>query len=367
MRVLLAAGGSGGHIFPAVSLAQELEKDGEDEIYFVSSRRRLDKHILKGVKHKCFYLSVNPMPHSVNPVKVLVFIFKLLLDSVRSVFILVKRRPSCVVGFGGYSSGAVSLFAFFLGIPLVIHEQNLVPGRANKILSRIASLIAVSFKETEEYFKKRKAKIIFTGNPIRTGILTSDRAKSAEEIGVNPSLKTVLVMGGSQGSSFLNETMSEVALLIKKRNSDIQFIHLAGKNDFEKVKDFYRDNDIRGKVFSYLERIDEAYSSCDMAVSRAGAAALFELAFYSKPMVLVPYPNPKNNQRSNAIMFSQKGAAVYREEKSLMPDELSADILNILEDETRYGEMSRHSGLLAKPDAAYLLAEGIKDLRGNKK
>lgn len=367
MKVLLAAGGSGGHIFPAVSVARELEKKENAEVYFISSNRRLDKNILGGTSYRCFHLSVNPMPHSANPLKVLVFIFKLIQDSVQSIFLLLRIRPSCVVGFGGYSSGAVSMFAFFLGIPLVIHEQNLVPGRANKILSKIATLIAVSFRESEEYFKKVKARIVFTGNPIRTGMLTSDRGKAAQKLGISPTQRTVLVMGGSQGSSFLNEAVSKVALLIKKKNSDIQFIHLTGKKDFEKVKSFYQEEGIRGKVFSYLERISDAYASCDMAVSRAGAAALFELAYYSRPMVLVPYPNPKNNQRSNAIMFSSSGAAVYREEKDLLPNELSSEVLNILEDKDRYEEMSRHSGLLARPDAAHRLAEEIEKLNRDKK
>ncbi len=365
MRVILAAGGSGGHIFPAISVARELEKMGVSDIFFVSSKRRLDKSLLESEREKCFFLSANPMPLRFNPLRTLVFMFKLFVDAAISVFLIARLRPKVVVGFGGYSSGTIASAAKLFGIPLIVHEQNFLPGRANKILSRFADRVAVSFRESAEYFPQGRTKVVYTGNPIRLDILSNDRTKSASRLGVNPGKLTVLVMGGSQGSSFLNRVVSEAALRVKKKRGDeVQFIHLTGRSDYESIKKFYDDNEIPGRVFSFLTRIDDAYAASDVAVSRSGAAAVFELAYYAKPMILVPYPHPENNQRSNALYFSQGGSAIYREESELTQDGLAGELMDILTDSERRDSLARASGRLSAPGAGRLLAEEIIKLAG---
>lgn len=358
LKVLLSAGGSGGHIFPCVSLASELEKEGVRNIFFVSSRRRLDKSILKDLTFPRFFLSVNPMPRSFSPKSILVFIFKCLCDLVTAFFIILKTRPDVVVGFGGYSSGAVSLMAKFCGIKLVIHEQNILPGRANVILSRFADLIALSFASSSRYFGKYAKKTVFTGNPIRPRIKINDRRAAAERLGVSPEIDTVLVMGGSQGSSFLNHIMLGVFLDLQSNKSRaIQFIHITGQgDDFSVVEGFFNENALAGKVFSFLESIDDAYSASDLVVSRSGAAAIFELAFYGKPMILIPYPNPKNNQNENAAFFRDAGAAILREEKKLSREDLVKDIRSILENEEQRVRMRAASLKLAFPESGKVLA-----------
>lgn len=368
ITVILAAGGSGGHIFPAISLASELSNAGVDELFFVSSSGRLDRNLLEGKDRRCFFLSRNPMPLSFAPLKTVVFIVKALGDLVRSFLIVARMRPDVAVGFGGYSSGTIALAARLLGVPLIIHEQNVVPGRANIILSRIADRIAVSFRGEYQNFGRRSDRIVFTGNPVRTRIPAADRERAADRLGISPNKKTVLVMGGSQGSSFLNRTVSGAALQVKEEKPDgLQFLHLAGRNDFEKVRDIYEKEKIPGKVFSFLDRIDDAYAASDMAVSRSGAAALFELSCYGKPMLLIPYPNPRNNQRHNAIYFSERGAAIYREERDITPDVLARDILNILEDTPRMDRMSEAARKLAFPGAAKALAGEVMGLYAKKK
>ncbi len=363
MRVILAAGGSGGHIFPSVALASELKKVGVREIFFISSKRQLDRNILAGSKHRCFFLSVNPMPLNLDPVRAAIFVSKLFLDTARSLYLIIKLRPDVVVGFGGYSSGAIVGVARMFRIPVLIHEQNLLPGRANRILSRLADRVAVSFKDSARYFPRAAGKIVYSGNPLRLDMLSNDRVRSAQRLGVSPEKLTVLIMGGSQGSSFLNRTVSEVARHIKEEKGDaIQFIHLAGKKDYEHVKRFYEENKIPGKVFSFLERIDDAYAASDLAISRSGAAAVFELAFYARAMILVPYPNPKNNQRSNAMYFSQAGAAVYKEENDLSREDLAGEVLGILTDGPRRERISRAARELSVPGAGKILAEEIVKL-----
>lgn len=367
MRVILAAGGSGGHIFPSIAVASELEKAGVKDIFFVSSKRRLDKNILKEKKDRCFFLSVNPMPLRFNLIRYFVFLWKVLLDAVTSVYLIIKLRPDIVVGFGGYASGTIVRIAGLFKIPVIIHEQNLLPGRANKILSSVADKIAVSFEGSSEYFPDSPEKVVFSGNPIRLDMLSTDRSTSARELGLSEDKLTVLIMGGSQGSTFLNKTASEAAKIIKKEKGDaIQFIHLTGKKDHEEIMSFYKDNDLDGRVFSFLERIDEAYALSDIAISRAGAAALFELAYYAKPMILVPYPNPKNNQRQNAVYFSNAGAAVYKEEKDLTPDVLAREVLEIITDVQRMEKYSKAAKDLSVPDAGKRLAEEIVKLGGAK-
>ncbi len=363
MRVILAAGGSGGHIFPSLALARELEKAGCEDIRFVSSKRNLDRNLLSGVEGRCFFLSVNPMPLRFHPWKILVFACKLVQDVFVSAGILFKYRPSVVVGFGGYSSGAITALAGLFRIPVIIHEQNLVPGRANKILAGLASKIAVSFKGTEKFFPGAENKVVFTGNPLRMEMLSNDRKRSSENLGVAPDKKTVLIMGGSQGSTFLNSMASKGALHINEETrGDVQFIHLTGVKDYEEVKRFYSDNNIPGKVFSFIERIDDAYAASDVAISRSGAAAVFELAYYAKPMILVPYPHQKNNQRSNAIYFAENGGAVYKEEKGLSLDELSGEVLKILADDGYRQNLSTSARELSCPDAGKRLAEEVINL-----
>ncbi len=363
MRVIIAAGGSGGHIFPAVALASELEKAGVREIFFVSSKRRLDRNILGKERYACFFLSVNPMPLRFRPVRAIVFLLKLLADALASVYIIARVRPDAVVGFGGYSSGTIAGCAGLLGIPVLIHEQNLVPGRANRILSRLADRVAVSFKASAGHFRRHAAKVVYSGNPLRLDMLSGDREGSARRLDLAPDNPTVLIMGGSQGSSFLNRTASEAALRIREeKHGAVQFIHLTGKKDHESIKRFYEENDIPGRVFSFLERIDDAYAASDVAISRSGAAAVFELAYYAKPMVLVPYPNPGNNQRFNAEYFSRAGAAVYREESDLSAGDLAREVLEMLTDSRRRDEFAQAAARLSVPEAGRVLAEQVIDL-----
>ncbi|MBF0216520.1 MAG: undecaprenyldiphospho-muramoylpentapeptide beta-N-acetylglucosaminyltransferase [Candidatus Omnitrophica bacterium] len=359
MRVIIAAGGSGGHIFPATAVAEELEKKGVKEIYFVASDRKLDRNILGASRYRSFYLSANPMPFRKDILKWVVFAFKIVSDAFLSAAILVWIRPGRVVAFGGYSSGAISLCAKAFNIPLVIHEQNHAPGRAIMILSNIARKIAVSFPESGQFFPcSSRGRVVLTGNPIRSCNLTDIGEGAMEYLELSGSSKKVLVMGGSQGSSSLNRVASIAASLLKEdRSLDIEFIHLTGAKDHAAIKDFYRDNGINAAVFSFLERMDAAYSAADIAISRSGSAAVFELAYHRKPMILVPYPSRDNNQRTNAAYFAKAGAAIRIEENDLTPGLLAEEVLRILKSSEVYAKMSAAAGSLARPEAGRLLAD----------
>jgi UDP-N-acetylglucosamine--N-acetylmuramyl-(pentapeptide) pyrophosphoryl-undecaprenol N-acetylglucosamine transferase len=354
MKILIASGGSGGHIFPAVSLAKELEKKSA-EIIFVASKRRLDRKILHGAPYRKAYLTANPMPYTFG-LRALLFPFKLILDILEGLGILIKFRPDAVVGFGGYTSGAILLLATFMRIKTVIHEQNVIPGRTNRLLDRRVDKVAISFDETRKYFKNKNTAL--TGNPLRKESLEECRESASTRFGLDVKRFTVLVMGGSQGASSLNNLVSKSLIgLSQEEKEKIQVVHIAGMKDFGNFKDFYSQNGMEGRVFEFVESINEAYSVCDLAISRSGAAAIFELAAFAKPMVLIPYPGRKNNQRFNAMFLAKKNAAVHKDERSLQKNELRDLIRELMNNSERRKELSENAKKLSVTDGAKRLME----------
>ncbi|MBN1353966.1 MAG: undecaprenyldiphospho-muramoylpentapeptide beta-N-acetylglucosaminyltransferase [Candidatus Omnitrophica bacterium] len=356
MKVLIASGGSGGHIFPAVALAREVKKDNT-EIIFVASRRRLDNELLKNEPCRKIFLSANPMPYAPGP-RSIVFLLKLLLDSIRAVYILLKTKPDIVVGFGGYTSGAITLLAARMGIKTVIHEQNMVPGRTNKLLDRIVDAVAVSFQETAGYLRNKN--VVFTGNPLRMESLVECREEALQKFAFSREKLTILIMGGSQGASSLNRLIADaIAGLPDRIKQKIQLLHITGAADCRKYDDFYRERGMKARVFAFIASINEAYSACDVAISRAGAAAIFELAAFAKPMILVPYPNLKNNQHRNAVFFAEKNAAVCVNEREITAEKFAGLFAELVENPARRGELARNAKKLSVTDGARRLKEEI--------
>ena len=357
MKVLIASGGSGGHIFPAVSLAKELEKDNI-EIIFVASRRRLDRNVLENATYKKIFLSANPMPYKFSW-RVFIFLVKLFLDSVYALYLLLKVRPDIVIGFGGYTAGSIVLLATAMNIKTIIHEQNVVPGRTNKFLDKFVREIAVSFKETKKHFRNKN--VMVTGNPLREESISECRPEAIGKFGFDKEKLAILVMGGSQGARSLNDLVSRsLNLLPYERKKNLQVIHITGQADFEKFKDFYKKTGIAGRVFSFVENINEAYSICDLAISRSGAAAILELAALAKPMILIPYPSQKNNQRFNAMFFAERNAAIYKDEKNLKPEELENIILELIDNPEKRKALSENARKLSVVDGAERLKKCIE-------
>jgi UDP-N-acetylglucosamine--N-acetylmuramyl-(pentapeptide) pyrophosphoryl-undecaprenol N-acetylglucosamine transferase len=358
MKILIASGGSGGHIFPAVSLARELKKEpltGGAEIIFVASRRFLDRNILKTEGYKKIFLSANPMPYKFSW-RFIIFFGKLAIDSVSALYVLLRFRPDVVVGFGGYTSGAILLLAAASGIKTVIHEQNLVPGRTNRFLDRFVDGVAISFSETGKYFRNKN--VVFTGNPIRKESLRESREESFGKLGLMKDKMTILVMGGSQGASSLNELVSRsISLLPSEKKENIQLVHITGPKEPGRIKKRYDENGIRGSVVTFIHDINEAYSASDLAISRSGAAAIFELAAFKRPMVLIPYPDRKNNQRFNAMFFAKNNAAVYMDEKNTSIAELRDLIAELMDNPAKRKMLSENAGKLSVIDGARRLRE----------
>ena len=354
-KVLIAAGGSGGHIFPAVALARSIQTKAPDvEIRFVGSAKSLDRRIFEKEGFKYYMLSGNKLPYKASPALVL-FAVRLFFDTIRSFFTIISYRPDVVVGFGGYVSFPVIFMANILRIPAVIHEQNVVPGRANRISFKFAKKIALSFDETRKFLTDREnEKAVVTGNPIRREILKDDKRMGVSRFGLNDKKFTILVIGGSQGAHFLNRVfLKAMGIFDEKTRRAMQVIHLTGARDYEYVLTKYQQlGGLEHRVHSFIDRMEEAYSASDLVVTRSGASAIFEVAFYARPMILVPYPHAMSHQAENAHVFSKKGAAIEVEEKSLTPEVFKGVISGLCSNPTRLKKLSEEARRLSVPEAS---------------
>lgn len=364
VRILIACGGSGGHIFPAIALAQGLiKKDNNTELLFVGSNSGLDKRIFEKEHFRYSLLSSNKLPYKVSA-KSAVFFIKLAFDLLKSFFIFMRYRPDTVIGFGGYVSSPVILTAYILRVPRIVHEQNVVPGRANAFLFRFAQKIAISFEETRKYLKGNDYKAVFTGNPIRAALLKDDRSGNMKKLGLDAGKFTILVIGGSQGAHNLNKTfLKALTKFDDSARSTLQVIHITGITDYAWASEAYKELGLEHRVFSFIDRIEEAYSASDIVVTRSGSSAIFEIAYFGRPMILVPYPFAMSHQSENARFFSRNGAAIQVDEKELSPDLIKDKVESLFRDKKRLGEMSESARRLSVPDSSYNLTEEVFSLR----
>ena len=364
VKILIAAGGSGGHIFPAVALARALKgRGGVTEIRFVGSNKILDRRIFEKEGFSFHVLSMNKMPYK-RSFRFIPFFIKLKFDILKSFFIMITYKPDIVIGFGGYVSFPVIFSAFLLGIPRILHEQNVVPGRANRYLFKWASAIAISFEETKKVLDPYLGKTVFTGNPIRheisSGLSGKDARRSCiERLGLDPEKFTMLVIGGSQGSHFLNETfIKAISVMNDEIIPHLQLIHITGLKDYEwSSKEYEKMGRPEAKVYSFIDKIDEAYGASDLVLTRSGASAIFELAFLAKPMILVPYPFAMSHQAQNAEVFAKNGAAIAIDENKISAGVFKDVISRLFNDRPRLNILGESARRLSVPEASENLAE----------
>lgn len=314
-RILVVAGGSGGHILPAVGFCQDLlEKYPQDvDITFVSTKRQTASALITP-DFKPVFLKISKGPLGLSR----------LIGG--SIYWILKIRPDKVVVFGGYLSVPFVMLAKLFGCSVLLHEQNVVPGRANQFLSGITDKIAITFDETRKYFKVRQEKEILCSFPLRKSLKMVDKREALDFFGLDPHRFTVFVLGGSQGAHRINEAFLE-ALALNKQLSKLQVIHVCGAGDFAFVQKAYQKLVLSSKVFAFLNEMHYAYSAADLVISRAGAGAVVEVMYFGVPAILIPYPFACGHQRDNARVLAQTGAAILLEE-----EKTSADTLNGLLD-----------------------------------
>ncbi len=314
-KILVVAGESGGHIFPALGFCQQLEQNYE--ITFVSTE-------IKG--SGCL------VPQDFNPIilrvnKSFIGMLKLIFSTFSVIF---KKQPDVVFGFGGYISVPFIILGRLTGVNTLIHEQNVVPGRANKFLSLFASKIVTSFQETSRYFKNSK-KVFCAGYPLRRGLERIDKASALRFFGLKDGFFTVLVMGGSQGAHRINEKFTE-ALRSNVNLKRLQILHLCGRADCENVRKAYKAMGVESKVFDFLKDMNYAYSAADLVVSRSGAGSLFEIASFGLPSILIPYPFAGAHQVENAKVLAKRGASIMLEDSKMSPEMING-LLDIFSDD----------------------------------
>ena len=327
MKIFLACGGTGGHIFPAFSVAEELRgRDPRLEIIYLCGKKDIENAIFKLLRDEKV-VSIESAPFRgalslLNPI----FLLKLLSGFLKSRRLLRAERPALVVGFGGHTSFPVVFAAKRIGVKTLIHEQNVVPGVANRWLAARVDGVALSFPDTRRYLT-RLTNVRVTGNPIRSFIERDSREEALRFFGFDPAKTTLLVLGGSQGSESINQFCLEaLKLLPESLRSKMQVLHLCGKMPVESAESVFRTLAIRGKAYSFFERMDLAYGVADLALGRAGATFLAELAVKGIPAILVPYPYGGGHQRVNADAYGSGHEATVVEQKDLNAQML-ADLL----------------------------------------
>ncbi len=357
-RVIITGGGTGGHVFPGIAVAQEIkERFPEASILFAGTDRMVDQQAMHqyGFKTCVMHCSALKGGSLARKLKTLV---KLPLSLVEALKLIWNYRPDLVFGVGGYVTGPVILAARLLGVATAIHEQNSVPGLANRILGRVAQKIFLSIPGSERYFKP--AKCLLSGNPVRQDILVIRRKDEGDSV--------LLVLGGSQGAHAINTLVPEAVALVKGRlPATFRVIHQSGVTDESAVRKSYDENGIRAEVAAFFPDMAAEYRQATLVVSRAGATTLAELAVLRLAAILIPFPYAADDhQRKNGEFLVNEGAARMFIEQELTPRVLAEEIVTIMTDQKIRSEMGRAAGKLAKPAAAAtIVGECLTYLKGN--
>ena len=362
LRVIISGGGTGGHIFPAVAIANELRRRRPDaEILFVGANGRMEMTRVPEAGYKIVGLDITGLQRRLTPHNLL---FPLrVIRSVRKAGRLIEEfRPDAVVGVGGYASAPVLLAATSRAIPSLIQEQNSYAGLVNKLLARRADKICVAYAGMEKFFPA--AKMVLTGNPVRTEIASGSRAEALTFFGLRPDKKTLLVVGGSLGARTLN--LATAAALPRLRAAGVQLLWQTGKLYFpeaqRQVEPYQPDN---LHALEFIKRMDLAYAAADVVVSRAGALSVSELCLTGKASILVPSPNvAEDHQTKNAMALVSKGAAVLITDEHA-PERLYDEVLRLLADPARQQHLSIRVRELARPDATSAIVDELLKLIKN--
>ncbi len=349
IRMLLTGGGTGGHLFPAIAAAEAMcARRPGSRIMFIGTKRKMDRTSLEEYGYDvksihCYGLKGKKILDLVKAVSVLPVSF------FQAIVRILLFRPDVVLGVGGYVTGPVIAAAKFLGKKTVIHEQNSIPGLANRQLGRIAEKICISIPESSKYFLTKKT--VFTGNPVRKPILEL----AIQDFGSAQNDKfTLLVLGGSQGAHRVNELVVEAIALIKDGLSqELKVIHQTGTKDYELIKNEYENIGVEACVQPFFKNMVEVYEQADLLVSRAGATTLAELAVLKKPAILIPYPfAADNHQDKNANHYVERGGCIKFAEHELTGRVLAEQIKNIIANNEIRLKMSEEMGKLGHPEAA---------------
>jgi len=353
-RFIISGGGTGGHIYPALSIANKInESFNNAEIKFVGAIGRMEMNIVPKYGYNIHGLWISGLQRSFS-LKNIVLPLKLIISLIQSIFILIKYKPKFVIGTGGFASFPIVFISSILRIPTLIQEQNSFPGISNRLLSNHANYISVAYDKMEKYFPSNK--LFLTGNPVRESISNlNNLIDLKKKLKIDENKIVISILGGSLGSDKINRTIEENIDFIISQN--IFIIWQCGKNYFEDYKKYNSDSVF---VTDFIDDIDSVYYSSDLIIARSGALTLSELAIVSKPAILIPSPNvAENHQLENARAIEEKHACICIEEKDL--DLIFRNKLDlVIRDKKLQEELSNNISKIALPNASNDIVELIK-------
>jgi len=354
-NIVMAAGGTGGHLFPAVAIADAIKEiSPESRFLFIASGKELEKNIIASAGYEMETITVSGIA-GLGVFTKIKALSKIPGAVFKSALILKGFKADIVIGMGSYTAGPVLMAAKMLGILTAIHEQNRHPGITNRIMSKYAGRVYSSFEDTFQPESSEKHR--YLGNPVRKDIV--DFSKEINNGFKSSDSFKILILGGSQGAKNINRTIA-ASLPFLANSRDIEFIHQTGANDYEEIRTEYEKHGIKAEVQPFFRDMAKIYSEADLLICRAGASTVAEIAVMGKPAIFIPFPAAAGGHQSqNAEALEKTGAAIIIEEKDLSPEILASRIISLKESPEALKEMSLVSRNFGKPDAAKEIANDI--------
>lgn len=355
-RFIFAGGGTGGHLYPAIAVAQQIKAlKPEAEILFVGTKDKIEARVVPANKFNFKTIWISGFSRKLN-LKNILFPLKVIVSAVQSLIINIKYNPSVAIGTGAYVAGPVIWGASIVGAKIILLEQNSYPGVTNRLLEKKAEQIHLTFEDSKKYFREG-AKLHVTGNPVRIDLKLTDKHAAKQNFALDLTKPVLLVIGGSLGAGTMNKAVEEN--LLKLNANGIQVIWQTGQYYYESYKNLANP---MTKIFPFIEDMGMAFSACDLVLARSGATTIAEAALLGLPVVFVPSPNvAANHQYMNAKSLTDELAAEMIEDKNIIAD-LEERIRPLIYDETRLKNLSEKIKKFANPDAALVIAQNAISL-----
>ncbi|RJP57687.1 MAG: undecaprenyldiphospho-muramoylpentapeptide beta-N-acetylglucosaminyltransferase [Ignavibacteriales bacterium] len=355
-RFVFAGGGTGGHLYPAIAVAEKIkELKPESEILFIGTKNKIESKVVPASGFNFVSIWISGFSRQLNLSNIL-FPLKVFVSYFQSLVALIKFKPRVAIGTGAYVAGPVISAASTLGTKIILLEQNSYPGVTNRLLEKKANQIHISYEDSKKYFRQSE-KLVVTGNPIRPKLKLIDRVEAVKQLNLDASKKVLLIIGGSGGAGSINKAIANNIQSFVA--NDIQIIWQTGKNYYEDYLN-YNSNSI--KAMPYIDDMSSAYSCADLIIARAGATTIAELSYLGLPVILVPSPNvAANHQFKNAESLVKENAAELIEDGKINSD-LFEKVNSIINDSTKLDLMKKNILKFSKPDAAKVVAENAINL-----
>jgi UDP-N-acetylglucosamine--N-acetylmuramyl-(pentapeptide) pyrophosphoryl-undecaprenol N-acetylglucosamine transferase len=361
MKVLMVGGGTGGHIYPAIAIAEAIQDRMLDsQVLFVGSEGGIEEKIVPEARFSLVTIKARGMLRKLS-FKAVTAPFYAVAGFFDSLKVIKAFKPDIIVASGGFVSLPVVLAGSFRRVPIVLHEGNLIPGLTTRICKWFATAVNIEFESQRKYFKWKKVHCV--GGPVRKNIIQAVKSIAIQKMGLRQDQKILLVLGGSQGAMSINKVVIEALPELAKMN--IQVIHVCGERDHSWIKDAVKEEYPFYHLISYMYNVWDGLAACDLVVSRAGATAISEIIARGLPSILIPFPfSAEGHQEKNARLIKDSGAAVIINDQALDKETLIRNIEKIMKDRELHAKMSSASALLGRPKAANDFVDIIANIMG---